>query len=217
MKKIDYYIAGTSIRSLGIYISKSSGYLGTPKPKEARAEQWHDQHGEAQSPRPLLYKPRDISLEGFVIVEGAMEAERIVDRLEALLTPSPTTGSVELRVHEGGALLHIGQVRLVDAISLRQATYGTAHEEVYNLSLKLREDEPVGRSWLVPAGQAVRLAGRVLGIVSVYWGDGSASFDLFGAIQIDRPAVAEGNRYVHITGRREDLDALTLSGGTPIK
>lgn len=210
--KIDYYIGGKSLRSMGVYVTQSTGYRGKPKPQEVKSEAWQGQHGEALMPSPLLFRSREITLECFLITDHERQAHQVVETIvRALRTPHPT-GTAELRVHEGERLIFLGQVRLSEAIDLKSAGYGTAEEEVYKFTLKLKQYEPNARSWFAPKGKPLRLRGKTDGVVSVYWGDGSSELDLTGAVDISRQSHSE-DRYVQIMGKDEALSALSLEGG----
>lgn len=210
--KIDYYIGGVSLRSLGVYVTKSAGYRGKPKPQDEKTERWAGEHGEALMPSSLRFRSRDISLDCFHICDHETEAWQTINTILERLQSTEPTATAELRVHEGERIVFLGQVRLSDGIDLQMASFGTAEEEVYRFTLKLKQYEPNARTWHVPKATPLRLRGKTEGVVSVYWGDGTSSLDLSGAVDLSRGAHSE-DRYIHITGTDEALKALTLEGG----
>lgn len=70
MKKVDYYLNSIHLRSNKVFISKSEGLFGLPKPKQLETYSWAEYHGEVLVKNSKQYfEPREITLTGWV--EGA--------------------------------------------------------------------------------------------------------------------------------------------------
>lgn len=102
MRPHDYYLEGVLLRSIGVYITESSGWQGLPKPKAPKSETWSDQNGALiYGTQHLLYEPREISLKCVIIATEQQSKEQNAQRLLELLATNKPLINLKIETAQG--------------------------------------------------------------------------------------------------------------------
>jgi hypothetical protein len=204
----DYYINGVNFTTDGVYVSKSQGIIGGIKLRQPVRQEWPDYHGEVVDMAAPRYEARDITLECFM---KATSKEDFLSGMQTFMARWMTGTMKRLMIVVDAAKPLVYDVYL---------TMGPDVDKKWNdstmvgtFSLKLREPEPVKRVYsFVAAAGALSVSVTVASTkaVTIYWGDGSVSYDIVtgSGAQVHAYASA-GTYYISIAGVIEDVTGVT--------
>lgn len=173
MAIVSYLIDGVDLRRYGIYVSKSHGLIGRPAQKERMKVDWPNRHGLAWNHRNKRLQPREIELKCFVRADGI---DGFTSTLSEFFHLFDQDGPRQLLVAAGAPLVYM--VECEDSITVEK-TWNDG-EMVGTFSLRLIESEPVKRLFAFIPTQTIQGKMTIVSekALSVYWGDGSASYDV---------------------------------------
>lgn len=210
----DYYINGVNFTTDGVYVSKSQGIIGGIKLRQPVRHEWPDYHGEVVDMAAPRYEARDITLECFM---KATTKETFLSGMQTFMARWMTGTMKRLMIVVDAAKPLVYDVYL---------TMGPDVDKKWNdatmvgtFSLKLREPEPVKRVYsFVAAAGALSVSVTVTSTkaVTIYWGDGSVSYDITTASGAQTHSyAAAGTYYISIAGVIEDVTGVT-TGATQV-
>lgn len=211
MSKIDYLIKGVSLRSIGVYVEQSSGWLGLPKPRAPKSEQWAEQHGSQILGRAVYYDQREITLKCFASGASVEAVGALIERLGQLLAPEHQGGTLRLAI-EAGSTVRQYEVYSSDAIAPELKHRGG--KVLATLSLKLIEPEPIKRVYRV-AGSGAQ--GRLVSskAVNIYWGDGTVSLDVVGVATLNHQYTdGKSEHLIVVSGDLRAIQSISINNAT---
>ena len=210
----DYYINGVNFTTDGVYVSKSQGIIGGIKLRQPVRHEWPDYHGEVVDMAAPRYEARDITLECFM---KATTKETFLSGMQTFMARWMTGAMKRLMIVVDATKPLVYDVYL---------TMGPDVDKKWNdatmvgtFSLKLREPEPVKRIYrftAVAGALSVSVTVTSTKAVTIYWGDGSVSYDITTASGAQTHSyAAAGTYYISIAGVIEDVTGVT-TGATQV-
>jgi hypothetical protein len=177
--RLAYYIDGVNLADLGIRISSSSGVLDLPKMKTPTTLEWSDYHGEVVDLSDKRFEARDITLNCWMKAAGKLDFITKANQLQALFAGD---GTNRLMIAISPIKPLVYEVYNSEGISFDKKWHDD--KMIGTFTLKLREPDPVKRvlrwqqSSTNPAD--VSVAFKSDRMINIYWGDGTADYDLAG-------------------------------------
>lgn len=207
---VEYYINGINFKSLGVYVSASTGLVGQLEKKEGLTVNWDTYHGKVRDKKNPRYKERKIVLDCFIEASSRTD---FVDKVNAFFAQFDGSGTQRLRVDYDGTskplVYEVYQSKSVDPAK----TWGAYNNAlmVGTFKLELTEDEPVKRV-LRCTGSSVSFTFSSNKMLNVYWGDGTHTFGLSGQNKtVSHTYSASGQYDIIITGVIEDITSFSTS------
>lgn len=207
---VEYYINGINFKSLGVYVSASTGLVGQLEKKEGLTVNWDTYHGKVRDKKNPRYKERKIVLDCFIEAHSRTD---FVDKVNAFFAQFDGSGTQRLRVDYDGTskplVYEVYQSKSVDPAK----TWGSYNNAlmVGTFKLELTEDEPVKRV-LRCTGSSVSFTFSSNKMLNVYWGDGTHTFGLSGQNQTASHVYSAPGQYdIIITGVIEDITSFSTS------
>lgn len=218
--KVEYYLGGTSLGSLGINVESSTGVLDMPKMKAPPSTDWPDYHGAAVDLAAQRVQEREITLNCWLKAGGKVEFAERVNSLYGLLRRDGTT---RLMVLISDAKPLVFEVYAPEGVPF--AKRWREGSMIGTFTLKLREPNPVKRvvsfrhtaSATTSAAATIRIASEKM--VDIYWGDGTAARDIQGGTAgapktLTHTYSANGTYYIIVAGVIEEIAYFNTNGTT---
>ncbi len=210
--QLSYLIDGTDFKAWDIYVSESNGLLDRPKMKAPLKVEWDDYHGEMIDLTRKRVEAREISLNCFMKATGKMD---FANKLNDFLDVFSKDGTQRLTVD-----IHPTKPLVYEVYNESGVTVSKRWNDelmVGTFTLKLKEPDPVKR---VVRHQRISDATKTLTItitsakaVTIFWGDGSKSEDVYGEnVAVKHEYTKEGIYYAIVAGVIEDIKAFTTNG-----
>jgi len=199
---VEYYVDGTSFKSFGVYVSKSTGIIGGLQKKDGLSVDYDDYHGVVVDKKRPRYKERTISLECFI--EASSKAA-FVEWANLFISKFDKSGNTRLSIEFSGYTRPL--VYEVDRPNETDIEK-TWNDElmVGTFTLKLRECEPVKRvlRWIGTGTATIKVTTAKM--LNIYWGDGSYNYDVSGTnTEVTHEFTTDGVYDIIITGVIEDI------------
>ena len=215
VSQLEYYLSGVNFRDIGIRVESSTGVLDQPKLKTPSSIDWPDYHGKVVDLTNKRYEEREITLNCWLKATGKIDFVERVNRLYDLLR-ADGTARLMISIHPTKPLLY--EVYASDGITPSKRWHDD--KMIGTFSLKLREPDPVKR---VVRHQRINETSRELSIalktekvVSVYWGDGTVTEDVYGdytgAKALKHTYAENGVYYVVVAGVIEEITDFSTNG-----
>lgn len=212
-KQQAYTIDGVDMKEYGVYVSGSDGIMNRPTRKSPYSVTFDNYHGELVDLNHNYVGTRTISLSCFIKAESKSEfINRVVD-FESLFDAKGTR-RLMLDVHPVKPLVY--EVYLKDQIEIKKTWSDDLM--VGTFTLKLIEPEPVKRVLkhirVSNSTKTCKITIKSKKYVNVYWGDGSADFDVAGqddAVTITHDYDANGDYFPIITGCIDEITEFTTN------
>lgn len=201
-----YTIDGVDFREYGVYVSGSDGLLTRPKMKAPASLSWDNYHGESVDLMNKFYEPREITLSCFIKAENKIDFIRKVNTFQALFDKKGTNRIV-LDVHPVKPLIY--EVYAKDAIDIQKTWRNDIM--VGTFKLKLTEPEPVKRILkhivFQDAYSSCQIKITTTKYVNIFWGDGSATYDISGNdVTIEHEYTKTGEYFPVVTGCIDEIE-----------
>ena len=211
VKVLEYYIDGTNFKEWDIYVSESNGLLDRPKLKAPLKVDWDDYHGEVVDLRSKRVEAREITLNCFMRATGKLD---FATKLNTFLDVFGKDGTQRLTVEIDPDRPLIYEVYNESGISISKRWNDDLM--VGTFSLKLKEPEPVKRILKFTRTSAATTATITLTsnkTVTVYWGDGSKTEDVYGTnTTVSHTYTKNGDYFIVVAGVIEDITGFTSNG-----
>lgn len=133
-----YTLGGSSLASLGVYVSSATGLFSLPKLKAPQTVDWPDKNGVMVDLAEPRYQPRDITLNCFS--KGDTSAAAMAG-VTAVISRLNTAGLKTLTVALGTSSYSY-QVYCEDGVDITRKSWGS-DKVVIEFTVKLKEPHPV--------------------------------------------------------------------------
>ena len=209
--ELHYFIGARNLREWDIYVSESDGLLDRPKMKAPRTVNWDNYHGEIVDLRDKRVQAREITLSCFMRANGKLD---FVNKLNDFLKVFDGDGTQRLTVdvHPTKPLIYEVYNEAGTAIKKRwndEIMVGT-------FQLKLREPDPVKRiirHASKPGSRDLTINMTTSLAVTISWGDGTTSEDVFGTeLALTHTYENDGIYHAVISGVIEKIENFTTNG-----
>ncbi|MDR2652267.1 MAG: LamG domain-containing protein [Prevotellaceae bacterium] len=202
-----YLIDGIDFKDFGVFVSDSEGILNRPKLKQQESQSWDNYHGATVDLEHKFYESREITLSCFI---KANDRHDFANKIIAFEDAFKKQGTQRLTINALPTKPLIYEVYCKDEITVSKKWNSALM--VGTFKLKLVEPEPVKRLLKHIYSSDYQNRSLVLitsqKLLNIYWGDGSADFDLSGNEKIiSHKYKKKGEYYPLITG---DIDDITL-------
>lgn len=181
VKGLEYYINGFNLKEdFDIRVSSSEGILDLPKFKTPTAIDWPDYHGEIVDLDARRLQAREITLNCWIRAKkGKMEFTQKVNDFNRIFMADGTQ-RLMIQIHPTKPLVY--EVYSVDGINYDKRWHNG--KMIGTFTLKLKEPDPVKRvlrhQRISTATATVSVGFKSAKMVTIYWGDGTATQDLYG-------------------------------------
>lgn len=203
VRQLEYYINGINFKEYDIRVSSSEGVLDLPKLKTPLSVDWPDYHGEIVDLDDKRVEARVIKLNCWLRASGKIDFANKVNNFHRLFMQNGTA-RLMISIHPTKPLVY--EVYNADGITHDKRWHDD--KMIGTFSLTLREPDPVKRvlrHQRSGVGSAeVAISFRSDKMVTIYWGDGTADYDLYGdytgAKAIKHTYAADGIYYPIVAG-----------------
>ncbi len=208
---LEYYIDGTNFKAWDIYVSESNGLLDRPKLKAPLKIDWDDYHGEVVDLRDKRVEAREITLNCFIHANGKLD---FITKLNTFLNVFQKNGTQRLTVEIDPEKPLIYEVYNESGVSI--AKRWNDDIMVGTFSLKLKEPEPVKR--IVKFTRTGTATTHIITLssnktVSIYWGDGTKTEDVYGTnVTVTHTYASNGDYFTEVAGVIEDVKDFSTNG-----
>ncbi len=215
VSQLEYYLNGVNFREMGIRVESSNGVTDLPKLKQAASVDWPDYHGKVVDLANKRYEEREITLNCWLKASGKIDFVERVNRLFDILREDGTA-RLMISIHPTKPLLY--EVYAPDGIAFNKRWHDD--KMIGTFSLKLKEPDPVKRvvrhQRINYASREVTIALKTDKVVTVYWGDGSVSEDIYGDYTgtktLKHTYAENGVYYVIVAGVVEEITDFSTNG-----
>lgn len=204
-KDIAYLIDGIDFKTFGVYVSGSDGILNRPKLKAPTTISWDNYHGDSVDLMHKFYESREITLSCFI---KATSKVGFITQLGAFERQFDKQGSQRLFIDVHPVKPLIYEVYCKDAIEITKQWDDDLM--VGTFKLKLIEPEPVKRVLkhirVNDATKRCIIKLTSTKYVNIYWGDGTADYDVCGTDKtITHDYAVNGDYFPVVTGCIDEI------------
>ena len=210
---VEYYVDGTNIKDLGVYVSKSSGIIGGLERKESLSVDYDNYHGSVVDKKRPRYKERTITLDCFL--EASSKAT-FIQWVMMFMDLFQKPGTQRLKIeYDGSERPLVYEIYCPNSSDVEKSWNYDDDLMVGTFKLKLIECEPVKRV-LRHIGNTANTQATITvtssKLLNIYWGDGSHTYDVSGSSKeithlYDKP----GEYDIIMTGVIEDITAFSTN------
>ena len=176
---LEYFIDGQNFKDFDIRVSSSEGVLDLPKLKTPHTIDWPDYHGEMIDLDNKRYQAREITLNCWMRARGKVDFAQKVNAFQRIFMGDGTQ-RLMIQIHPTKPLIY--EVYNVDGIAHDKRWHDD--KMIGTFPLKLKEPDPVKKVLRHQRSSAatatVSVAFKSDYMVTIYWGDGTADYDLYG-------------------------------------
>lgn len=214
MNSIKYFINGQDIKdTCGVCVSASEGIVGLPKVKKRDVVSWDDYHGEVIDKMAHYYEAREITLSCFIRADGQLQ---FIGQMQRFLRPFQNAGTQRLMIDIGIGKPLVYEVYLKDDTDVSKK-WGDI-DMIGTFKVKLIEPEPMKRVLQHTVTEGVATTKKCSftvttnKLINVYWGDGSADYDIFGSsVEVRHNYDKDGVYYPIITGCIDEIKIFNIT------
>lgn len=174
-----YLIDGVDFKGYDVYVAGSEGVVDRPKLKNPYSVSFDNYHGEIVDLNHKFFEPREITLDCFI---KASTKNNFIIQLSQFMQQFDKKGTQRLVINVHPVKPLIYEVYCKDAVAVSKVWNNQLM--VGTFKLKLTEPEPVKRVLkhirVSEATKTCTITLKSMKYVNVYWGDGSADFDVAG-------------------------------------
>ena len=211
MEDVEYYIDGVNFKHYGVYVSSAQGIVGQLARKEGLSVDWDEYHGKAVDRSRPRFKERKIVLECFIEASSRTD---YVSRVNSFFEVFRASGTQRLKIEYDGTTRP-----LVYEVYMKEEVDPDKKWGAYNsglmvgtFKLVLEEDEPVKKVVRFTGSGNCKVSFTSAKLVNIYWGDGSHTYNLSGAVTQTHSYSTSGVYEIIITGVIEDIENFTTNG-----
>lgn len=212
---IQYLIDNIDLKTYGVRVADTSGLLDIPKMKKPLSVNWPDRHGEQVDLSQVLFEPRDITLNCYMMASSRSEFLTRVNEFAATVLMSPGLKQLIVIYDNSKPLAYM--VYFPDGLDIKRSTRWHAARQTGVFQLKLREPEPVKRVLRFSAltgNMQVSLAFTSIKQVTVYWGDKRSDVTHTSTPGLTHTYQVAGTYYIVMTGLMEDVNNVVTNAAT---
>ena len=205
IKDISYLIDGIDFKNWGVFVSGSDGILSKPKLKAPKSVSWDDYHGKSVDLMHKFYDVRKITLSCFIKAPSKIDFITQLSNFEQQFDKQGTQ-RLMIDVHPIKPLIY--EVYCEDEID--PTKQWDDKEMVGTFKLKLVEPEPVKRvlkfNRFDESTKQCTITLTSQKYVNIYWGDGTADYDVNGTQRtITHDYATDGAYFPVITGCIDEI------------
>lgn len=208
---IKYLIDGVDLSTYGVFVSASKGILSRPKSKTAVKENWTAQHGATHDLSTRYVEERTITLDCFIKTTGGPSG--FAQSMNNFLSIFSNAGTRRLSIVIDQDKPLVFEVYLDDSVDPDKIWESAAMVGTFRLILK--EPSPVKRvlKFVRTSGnQTATITVTSEKILTVYWGDGSVTDDVYGESQtITHTFTTNGTFFIIVAGVIEEIELFTTN------
>lgn len=214
VRQLDYYIDGVNFKDYDIRVSSSEGVLDQPKMKTPLSIDWPDYHGEIVDLDDKRVEARVIKLNCWMRAKGKIDFATKVNAFHRHFMKNGTA-RLMISIHPTKPLVY--EVYNADGISHDKRWHDD--KMIGTFTLTLREPDPVKRVLRHQRSSAataeVTIGLKSEKMVTIYWGDGTADYDLYGdytgAKAIKHTYATDGTYYPIVAGIVDKIKDFTTN------
>lgn len=214
VKQLEYYINGVNFKEWDIRVSSSEGVLDLPKLKTPLSIDWPDYHGEVIDLDDKRVEARTIKLNCWMRATGKIDFATKANTFHKNFMANGTA-RLMISIHPTKPLVY--EVYAPDGIAHEKRWHDDKMIGTFTLTLK--EPDPVKRVLRHQRSSAatseVTIGFKSDKMVTIYWGDGTADYDLYGDYTgnkaIKHTYQTDGTYYPIVAGVIEEVKDFTTN------
>ena len=209
--EVIWSLNGKNFKDWGVYVQDSDGILDQPRMKEPFRVDWPDLHGEMIDLSRKRYEAREITLSCWIKASGKLD---FINKLNHFLDQFTKDGTSRLQVEAHPTKPLVYEVYLDGGVAVRKRWRDDVMVGTFNLVL--REPDPVKRVLMHQrfdsGSQTLTVTLNTTKPLTVYWGDGTQTNNVFGTQTLTHTYTANGRYYAIIAGVLEGISSFSTSG-----
>lgn len=214
IRQLEYYINGVNFKEWDIRVSSSEGVLDLPKLKTPLSLNWPDYHGEVIDLDAKRLEARTIKLNCWMRAGGKIDfAQKANDFHRNFMTDG--TARLMISIHPTKPLVY--EVYAPDGIAHQKRWHDDKMIGTFTLTLK--EPDPVKKvlrhQRISAATSQVTIGFKSDKMVTIYWGDGTADYDIYGDFTGEKALkhtyTQDGTYYPIVAGVMEEIKDFTTN------
>lgn len=214
VRQLDYYINGVNFKDYDIRVSSSEGVLDLPKLKTPLSIDWPDYHGEIVDLDDKRVEARVIKLNCWMRAKGKIDFATKANAFQQQFMRNGTA-RLMISIHPTKPLVY--EVYNADGISHEKRWHDD--KMIGTFTLTLREPDPIKRvlrhQRSSQATAKVTVGFKSDKMVTIYWGDGTADYDLYGDFTgsnvIEHTYATDGTYYPIVAGIIDKITDFTTN------
>jgi hypothetical protein len=204
---LSYLLDGVDFKEYGVFVAGSDGVVDRPKLKNPYSVNFDNYHGEIVDLNHKFFEPREITLDCFI---KAATKNDFVIQLSNFMQQFDKVGTQRLTINVHPVKPLIFEVYCKDAVAVSKVWNNQLM--VGTFKVKLTEPEPVKRILkhirVSEATKTCTMTFKSMKYVNIYWGDGTADFDVAGdslSHTISHVYAENGDYFPVITGCIDEI------------
>lgn len=214
VRQLDYYINGVNFKDYDIRVSSSEGVLDLPKLKTPLSIDWPDYHGEIVDLDDKRVEARVIKLNCWMRAKGKIDFATKANAFQQQFMRNGTA-RLMISIHPTKPLVY--EVYNADGISHEKRWHDD--KMIGTFTLTLREPDPIKRVLRHQRSSQdkakVTVGFKSDKMVTIYWGDGTADYDLYGDFTgsnvIEHTYATDGTYYPIVAGIIDKITDFTTN------
>lgn len=203
LQPVDFSVNNINFKDLGITVEKMDDVLNMPERKDPLTVNWEDYHGEVVDLLKPVFGVREFELRCWL--KGTSQDDFQAKWME-LVNHFQQGGPTRIQIDAGTKPL-LFEVYHKDRLSLEKGKWRSG-VNFGRFTLKLREPEPF-KKVLKVTGDSCSITITTPKVVSIYWGDGGRTMNVYGTRTLDHPYSSSGTYYVVVAGVIEDISSFS--------
>lgn len=201
---VEFYINSVNLKNLGVTIERMEGVLDMPERKDPLTVDWEDYHGEVVDLLKPVWGVREIDLHCWIKGTSADDFQAKWLELKAFFEQGGTT---RLQIDAGTKPL-LFEVYHKERLELDKKKWRDG-VNFGRFTMKLREPEPI-KKVLKVTGSSCSITVTSQKLLSIYWGDGARTMNVYGTgVTVSHSYAESGTYYVVIAGVIEDISSFS--------
>lgn len=214
VRQLDYYLNGVNFKDYDIRVSSSEGVLDLPKLKAPLSVDWPGYHGEIVDLDDKRVEARVIKLNCWMRAKGKIDFVTKVNAFQQQFLRNGTA-RLNISIHPTKPLVY--EVYNPEGVSCDKRWHDD--KMIGKFTLTLREPDPVKRvlrhQRSSQATAKVTVGFKSDKMVTIYWDDGTADYDLYGDYTgdsaVEHTYATDGTYYPIVAGIIDKITDFTTN------
>lgn len=187
---VDYFVNGINFKDYGVHVAASNGVTSKLAVKEGLSVDWHNYHGSYVDD-DVVFRDRVITLECFIEADGF---DDFISKYRGFVSQFEKKGTQRLKIDVGLKPL-VYEVKSYDTIDIEKKW--NAGKMVGTFAIKMVEHEPVKKvmRFIGSSGSIATITVSSDKLLSIHWGDGTHTFDVYGSSKTVNHTYSQGGEY----------------------
>jgi hypothetical protein len=203
LQPVNFTVANINFKDFGVVVEKMDGVFNMPERKDPLTLNWDDYHGEVVDLIKPVFGVRQIELRCWI---KGNSKDDFVSKWFDFKSHFEQSGPVRLKIEAGTKPL-LFEVYHKEQLDLEKEKWRDG-VNFGRFTLKLREPEPVKRVLKVN-GSSCTISLTSQKLVSIYWGDGTRTMNVYGTQTVSHNYPASGEYFVIVAGVIEDISSFS--------